>query len=99
MRPDNCRAVVGGDQMRSQRAAKPFVRFSAHDRTDEAFARSADQKRQVESAPGVKPRDTGKALLGRLAEPDPRIEHNLLAGDARLPSDLKRAREELGHRG
>src|ERR1700733_7523825 len=62
---------------------------------DEALARSTDQKRQIETAPLMKPGDTGKALLWRLAEADAGIEHDPIASDARLPGDFERAREEL----
>src|SRR5580658_10323512 len=81
--------------MRRERPAQPIHRFRWGDRIDESLARSADQKRQIETAPLMKPGDTGEALLGRLAEANTGIEHDLIASDARLPRDFERAREEL----
>ncbi len=63
---------------------------------DEALARSADQERQAEAAPGVEPGDADQALLRRLAEADAGIEHDALARDAGARGDFERAREELG---
>ena len=68
-------------------------------RMDEALARSADQERQAEAAPGVEPGDAGHALLRRLAEADAGIEHDALARDAGARGDFERAREERGHVG
>src|SRR6516225_7062673 len=75
--------------MRSQRSPQPLARFGWHNRVDEALARCSDQNRQIKSTPDVKPRDAGKALFGRLAEADPRIEHDLLAWQAGI------AREQI----
>src|SRR5215469_11615024 len=99
MRADDRRAFLSGDQVSGERSAEPLSGFGTHDRIDEALARGADQKRQIEAAPSVKPGDAGEALLGRLAEADPRVKHDLIAADACLPRDLERAREEFRHLG
>src|SRR5205085_10847171 len=96
VRADERRAVFGGDQMRGERPGEPRARCRAHDRADEALARSTDQERQIKSAPSVEPCDAGKTLLGRFAEADSWIEHDLLPGNAGLPCDFERAREKLG---
>jgi len=91
MGADDPRTALGSDQMRGDRTAQPLLRLRGDDRSDEAFARGANQERRSEAAEFVQARQRRHALLRRLAEADAGIKHDITFANARLGRDIKLA--------
>src|SRR5579875_3941394 len=88
---------VGGDRARQasidgQRLLAPARRRA--DRADEGLARNADQQRAPERRKLIKARQQREVVGDRLAEADPRVEHDPPLGDPRC----KRKLEALGQK-
>src|ERR1700722_6389335 len=94
MGPDDPCAASRRYQMGCDRTAEALLRLGRRDRTDETFARCADQYWKAENTEFFQPGQRHHALFLRLAKADAGIEHDIAGRNARFAGDVERAGKE-----